>query len=137
MAEDAERIERKILYDFEKGKEETQLGRFDWIRGRQFSQKSCLNQKLSLFHDLLVVNPDIELGTDDVYVCGGSPVGAGVFGVRVAERDMHARYFLVLEDMADDMFELDIGTDGKLTDTFAVFIGMAIGPEFLFELLVG
>ena len=61
---------------------------------------SRLNQKLTFPHDRLVVEEDVEALADDIYVRGARPGGAGVFAVGVAEGDVDAGEFFVLQDVA-------------------------------------
>jgi hypothetical protein len=62
-------------------------------------------------------------------VGGGLPGGAGVGAVRVAEGYVDAGEFFVLQDVADDALDTDVGTDGELADTVGVFVGVSVGPE--------
>ena len=106
------------------------------IQLRDYPIARLLNQKASIPHDLLFVDPDVEAGTDDVDVGGRVPVGAGVGAVRVPEGDVNARELLVLQDVADDVRELDVGADGELADAIGVLVGVRVGPERRLQLLV-
>ena len=53
--------------------------------------------------------------------------------VRVAEGDVDAGQFFVLEDVADHMLQLDVRPDGKFAHAVAVVIGMGVAPELVFE----
>ncbi len=66
----------------------------------------------------------------------GVPVGAGVRAVGVAEGDVDARELLVLQDVADDVRELDVGADGELPDAIGVLVGVGVLPERVLERLV-
>ena len=46
-----------------------------------------------------------------------------MLGIRIAEGDMDARQFFVLQNMTDNILYGDVGTDGEFTHAVAVFIG--------------
>ncbi len=94
-------------------------------------------QKLPIAHDLRVVHPDIEIPADDVDVGGRIPLRAGVRAVRIAEGDVDAGIFFVLQNLADHVVELDVGADGELADAVAVLVGVGVAPEILFQFAVG
>src|SRR5688572_18081701 len=87
-------------------------------------------------HDLALVGPDAELEPGNVDMGGGVPVRAGVRAVGIAERDVHARKFLVLQDVPDDIVQLDVGADGELADAVAFGVGVRIRPEVVPQRLV-
>ena len=87
-------------------------------------------------HDLLTVDPDIELAADHINVGLAIPVRTGVCAVRIAESDMDAGNLLVLKNIADHVMDPNISSDGKLTHPIAVFISVAVFPELLFKFLV-
>ena len=66
--------------------------------------------------DLLVVEPDVEVAADAVDVRGALPGLAGVLAIRMAEGDVDAGEFLVLQNVADDVRAGDVGADGELAD---------------------
>ncbi len=80
--------------------------------------------------------PDVEAESDDIDVGAGAPGGAGVFAVGVAEGDVDAGEFFVLQDVADDAVDAEVGADGEFADAVGVFVGVGVGPEVGFELLV-
>ena len=47
---------------------------------------------------------------------GGLPPRAGLGAVGVAKGDVHAGHFFVLQDVADDALDADVGADGDLAD---------------------
>ena len=98
-------------------------------------------RKRAFAHDLLFaafrLEPDVEAQADDVDVRAGAPGSAGVFAVGIAEGDVDAGKFLILQDVADDAGDADVGADGELADAVGVFVGVGVGPEVLLELLVG
>ena len=67
----------------------------------------------------------------------GAPGGAGVFAVGVAEGDVDAGEFFVLQDVSDDALDAEVGADGEFADAVGVFVGVGVGPEIGFKLLVG
>ena len=64
------------------------------------------------------------------------PVGAGVRAVGIAERNVDAGIFLVLQNVADDILELDVGADGEFADAVAVLVGVRVLPEVVLEFLI-
>ncbi len=56
--------------------------------------------------------------------------------VGVAEGDVDAGEFFVLQDVADDALDADVGADGELADAVGVFVGVGVGPEVALEVLV-
>ena len=60
-----------------------------------------------------------------------------MLAVGIAEGDVDAGKFFVLQDIADDAGDADVGADGELADAVGVFVGVGVGPEVLLELLVG
>src|SRR5215510_4344640 len=86
--------------------------------------------------NLLIVHPDVELRADDVDVRGGVPRRARVGAVRVAEGNVDPEEFLVLQDVADDVPQLDVRADGELADPVAVGIGVRVLPELALEPLL-
>src|ERR1039457_3934831 len=95
-----------------------------------------IKQECSAAHDLAAVDPDVEIAAHDVDVGRRVPVRAGVRAVRIAERDVNAGDFLVLENVADDVMDGDVGADGELAHAVAVLVGMAVAPELGFEFLI-
>src|SRR6266576_678038 len=93
----------------------------------------CLHQKFSLAHDLLVIDPDVELPADYVDVRRRIPIRAGVCAVGISERDVHARILLILEDLADHIFQIDVRADGEFTDAIAVGISVRVLPEVVLQ----
>src|ERR1700688_3574117 len=55
--------------------------------------------------------------------------------IRITEGDVHAGKFFVLKKIADHLGEAQVGAEGQLADAVAVFVGVAIVPEFLVEIL--
>ena len=58
--------------------------------------RAALYQKLPALHDLLAVEPDVEIAADAVDVRFGSPVRAGMLGVGMTKRDVDSRNLFVL-----------------------------------------
>ena len=82
-----------------------------------------------MFHHLFAVEPDVEVATDAVDVRFRFPIGAGVFGVGMAESDMDAGDFFVLKNIADDAIAGGVGADGEFADAIAIFVGAGVGAE--------
>ncbi len=73
---------------------------------------------------------------DNVDVRAGTPGRAGVLAVGIAESDVDAGELLVLQNVADDALDAEICTNRKLADAVGVLVGVGVGPEVGFELLV-
>src|SRR5580700_11287880 len=99
--------------------------------------KSALQNEFAGAHDLAVVGPDIEFATNHVDMRGTPPGGARVRAIGVAERDVYARDFFVLQNIADHVAHSDVRANGEFADAVAVLVGMGIAPEFVFERAVG
>src|SRR3984957_10444395 len=84
--------------------------------------------------DLVGVDPDIAVAGEDVDVSFGFPVGMGLAAVGVAEGDVDAGEFFVLEKNADHFGKTEVGAEGEFADAVAVFVGVAVIPEFLLEI---
>ena len=59
-----------------------------------------------------------------------------MLAVGIAESDMNAGELLVLQNIADHPLHAQVGADGELAHAVGVFVGVRIGPEILFELLI-
>src|SRR5450631_2191239 len=117
----------------------------DWYAHLAPRPALCGDEKAAFAHDLFGdvgcavfgFEPDVEAEADDVDVRAGAPGGAGMLAVWIAEGDVDSGELLVLEDVADDALNAEVGADGKLAYAVGVFIGMRVGPEILFKLLIG
>ena len=111
------------------------------MRGPIALHDLCGDEESAVPHDLLFarfrLEPDVEAEPDHVDVRAGAPGRAGVLAVGIAEGDVNAGEFLVLEDVADDALDADVGADGEFADAVGVLVGVGVGPEVGFELLVG
>src|ERR1017187_8683822 len=105
-----------------------------WLKCRRWEG---IKQECSAAHNLAAVDPDVEIAAHDVDVGRRVPVRAGMRAVRIAERDVNTGDFLVLENIADDVVNGDVGADGEFAHAVAVLIGVAVAPELGFEFLVG
>lgn len=56
--------------------------------------------------------------------------------VGVSEGDVDARELLVLENVADDAVDANVGADGELAYSVGVFVGVGVGPKIALEGLV-
>jgi hypothetical protein len=84
---------------------------------------------------LVVVDPDITVAGEHVDVGARFPLSVGLAAVGVAESEVDARKFFVLEKDADHLRKAQIGAEGELADAVAVLIGVAIIPEIFFQVL--
>src|ERR1700679_115707 len=98
------------------------------------------DEDLAVAHDLLSAvvgfEPDVEAKTDNIDVRRAAPRRAGVLAVGIAEGDVNAGKFFVLEDVANDVIDAEIGADGELAHAIRVFIGVGVFPEVGLKLLV-
>ena len=62
-----------------------------------------LYQESPTLHHLLIIEPDIEITSNTVDMGFRNPIGSGVFRVWMSERNVNARNFFVLQNIADDM----------------------------------
>jgi hypothetical protein len=93
-------------------------------------------QKFPPAHDLLAVDPDVEVAAHHVNVCRGIPFGTRVFSVGISECDMYAGKFLILQNLADHVLQLNIRPNRELTDPITVLVGVGIGPEIVTQFLI-
>ena len=96
------------------------------------SSRITSDQKLAGAHDLPVVRPDVEFRADHVDVRGAIPLRAGVRAVGIAEGDVDAGDFFILQDIADHAVQADVGADGEFAHAVAVFVGVGVVPELVF-----
>src|SRR3712207_642898 len=68
---------------------------------RSRGSRAALNQELPGFHDLSVIEPDVEVPADAIDVRLRNPGLAGVLGVGMPERDVNPGDLFVLENVAD------------------------------------
>src|SRR5450631_4021646 len=98
------------------------------------------DQEPSITHDLFRsrfgFQPDVKTQSNDINVCSRTPRCAGVFAIGIAEGDMDAWKFFVLQDIAYHSFHAEIGADRELSDAIRVFICVGIIPKIFFKLLV-
>src|SRR6266403_876995 len=66
----------------------------------------------ALGDDLVSINPDIAVASQDVNMGAGFPVGVGLAAVRVTEGDVHAGKFFVLKENADHLGEAEVSAEG-------------------------
>ena len=74
----------------------------------------ALEQQPAPAHDLVTVGPDVGVAGEHVDVARRLPVGPRLGSVRVAEGHVVARELLVLQEVAHDPGEADVGTDREL-----------------------
>ena len=95
-----------------------------------------LYQKPPAPHNLLLLEPDIEIPTHAIDVGGRAPIRPGVLGIRVAKGDVDPGNLFVLKDIADDAGYRQIGSDGELSGAIAVFVAADVFQKILEEQLV-
>ena len=106
------------------------------LKGKSgMSEKSEMVELVTAAIDHLVfVNPNIALSSEHIDVRLGGPVGVGLAAIRIAEGQMHAGKFFVLQKHADHARQSQICAEGQLPDAVAIFIGVAIFPELLLQI---
>src|ERR1700736_4911199 len=62
--------------------------------------------------DLVLVDPDVAVAGEDVDVGARFPVGMGLVAVGIAEGDVDAREFFVLQQDADHFRKSEVGAKG-------------------------
>ena len=72
----------------------------------------------------------VAVAREDVDVRRRFPVGARLAAARVAEGEVDAGNFLVLQQVADHVAERDVGAEGELADAVAVLVGVAVVVKF-------
>src|ERR1700686_4991025 len=107
------------------------------LKGKSgMSEKSEMVELVTAAIDHLVfVNPNIALSSEHIDVRLGGPVGVGLAAIRIAEGQMHAGKFFVLQKHADHARQSQICSEGQLPDAVAVLIGVAIFPKLLLQIL--
>src|SRR5215472_9836566 len=99
-----------------------------------------LNKKLPFAHNLLfafaIAEPDVELEPNYIDMRCRLPRRAGVRSVRIAERNMDARKFLILQNVPNHARHADVGSNRKLAHAVGVLIRVGVGPERLLQLLI-
>src|SRR6266851_5745995 len=71
------------------------------------------DEEAAVFHDEPAVYRDVGVGSQHIDVRRAVPVGTGFVAGWVPKGDVHARKFLVLEKVADDLRESDVGANRK------------------------
>src|SRR5207248_6033557 len=61
-----------------------------------------LHQEIAGAHDLAIVGPDIEPSPNDIDMRRRGPLSPRMRSIRVAESHMHAGYFFVLQNVANN-----------------------------------
>ena len=75
-------------------------GRRKFLRGLQ---SQMLHQVAALGYHLIVVDPHVAVAGEHVHVRFGFPVGVCLAAVGIAESDVHAGKFFVLQQHADHL----------------------------------
>src|SRR5437764_9561165 len=95
-----------------------------------------LHQKLTALHDLLVVEPDVEVAADAIDVRFRDPIRSGVLGIGMPKGDVDAGNFFVLQNVADHVGAGGVGAYGELADAVAVLIRVRVSAKFFQQLFV-
>src|SRR5580765_1080294 len=93
------------------------------------------DQKLSPFHDLFAVEPDIKVPPNAIDVGLRYPVLPGMLRVGMTEGDMDARDFFVLQNVPDDIRAGSVRADGELAHAIAVFVCACVKLEIVAQIL--
>lgn len=56
--------------------------------------------------------------------------------IRIAEGNVNSRQFLVLENVPDNVFQSDIGSDGELAHPVAICVRVRVIPERLLQFFI-
>src|SRR4030088_1455468 len=89
----------------------------------------------TLIDHLVFINPNIALASQDIDMRLGHPVRVRLTAIGIAEGQMYAGKFFVLQQHANHARQSQICAEGQFTDAVAVLIGVAIFPEFLLQIL--
>src|SRR5439155_13582208 len=98
------------------------------------SQSKRTEQILPSFDDRRVVDPDVTFTREHVDVRARAPRRARLVPVGIAERQVYARHFFILQQNADHVGQADVRAERKLADPVAVAVGMAVRPELVHEI---
>src|SRR5262249_14868449 len=78
------------------------------------------DQETAVLHDLAAIDPHVGATGQHVDVAGALPISAGLMAVRIAERHVHARELLVLEEVTHDPRQSDVRPDRELAGPVGV-----------------
>src|SRR6266699_671346 len=92
---------------------------------------------VTFFDDLVSVNPDVALAGEHVDVGFRFPVGVSLAAVGIAESDVDTGEFFILKQNTDHLGQAQVGAESEFADPVAVFVGVAVIPEFLLQILAG
>src|SRR5208283_153162 len=67
---------------------------------------------------------------------GRIPFSPGVGAVGIAKRNVNSGILFVLQNLADHVFQIDVGSDSKLAHAVAVFVGVRVLPEVVFQFAI-
>src|SRR5438093_3106149 len=93
-----------------------------------------IHEVAALSDHLILINPHVAFPREDIHVRPRLPVGMSLIPVRIAEGDMYAREFFVLQQNADELGERIVGAEGQLTDAIAILVGVAVVPKLLLQI---
>src|SRR5882672_4905851 len=94
------------------------------------------HQKLPIPHDLLVIHPDVKLPSHYIDMSRRIPFRPGVCPVWIPKRNMHAGILLILENLPNHFFQINVRPDRKLADAVAVLIGVRVLPEVVLQFAI-
>jgi len=87
---------------------------------------------VTFFDNLIAVDPHIAIPGQHVHMCLRFPVCVRLASVWIAERDVYAGEFFVLQKNSNHLRQPKVCSERQLTDAVAVLIRLAIVPKFLF-----
>src|SRR5690242_10824446 len=95
-----------------------------------------LEQKLPAAHDRFTIYPYVKIPPHHVNVGRRIPVRAGMSPVRIAERNVHSRILLILQDLSDHVLQVNVRPDSEFTNPVAIFVGVRVTPEIVLQFLI-
>ena len=95
-----------------------------------------LHQKLSIPHNLLVVDPYIEFPPHHINMRRRIPFRPGMRAVRISKRNVNPRIFLILQNLPNHFLEIDVRPNGKFAHAVTVFVGVRVLPEVVFQFAI-
>src|SRR5437879_1694944 len=91
----------------------------------------------AFFDDLVVVDPDVALAGEHVDMSLGFPVSVSLAAIGIPESEVHSGEFFILKQNPDHFGQSKVGAESELANPVAIFVGVAIAPEFLLQILAG
>src|SRR5215468_10976614 len=89
---------------------------------------------MALFDHLVFINPHIAVSRQHVDVRPRFPVCVRLASIGIAERNMHAGKFFILQQNSDHPREPEICSKRQFAHAVAILVRVAILPEFFFQI---